>query len=195
MSWDDTHAKLSYDWSGSWTTLYNLYADAQLCFHLEAPETKNPGFVPRRIYQKQSVWYDHVRQKFGLPLDSRHLYTKTDWEFFSMAVVAKPVRAEILESVALWVNKTGSDGPFTDLHDTEGKGGYAEGTRFRARPVIGGHFAFLALERACGGLAMPGLGFLDDTEPALMATWSKSAQSAAEQFRNPAGYRHSEGEL
>lgn len=31
-----------------------------------------------------------------------------------------------------------------------------------ARPVVGGHFAFLALERACGGKAVEGLGFLDE---------------------------------
>ncbi|CAG8288378.1 unnamed protein product [Penicillium olsonii] len=195
MSWDDTHIKLSYDWSGSWTTLYNLYADAQLCFHLENTDTEEPGFVPRHIYQKQSVWYDHVRQKFGLPLDSRHLYTKTDWEFFSMAVVSKPVRAEILESVALWVNETASDGPFTDLHNTEGNGGYAENTRFRARPVIGGHFAFLALERACGGRAVPGLKFLDEVDEDTLTTWTQNAMSAAQEFTDPVGHRQREGEL
>lgn len=31
-----------------------------------------------------------------------------------------------------------------------------------ARPVIGGHFAFLTLGNACGGKAMEGLAFLDD---------------------------------
>ena len=31
-----------------------------------------------------------------------------------------------------------------------------------ARPVVGGHFAFLALERACGGKAVEALRFMDD---------------------------------
>lgn len=35
-----------------------------------------------------------------------------------------------------------------------------------ARPVVGGHFAFLALERACGGKASEGLRFLDEAAPA-----------------------------
>ena len=48
----------------------------------------------------------------------------------------------------------------TDLHDTEGTGGFP-GINFLARPVVGGHFAFLTLERACGGKAMAGLDFLD----------------------------------
>lgn len=55
------------------------------------------------------------------------------------------------------------DRPLTDLHETEGTGGFP-GTRFMARPVIGGHFAFLSLERACGGNALAGLEFLDVEE-------------------------------
>ncbi|PGH34665.1 hypothetical protein GX50_02453 [[Emmonsia] crescens] len=185
FSRDRTHAKLSYDWFGSWTTLYNLYADSLLCFHLEgssgSPSGENKGidrgspqkpldppkkgrdggFVPKRVYERQSKWYHYVRQKYGLPLDSRHLYTKTDWEFFSMAVSSKNVRQEILQSVAKWLNETATDRPFTDLHNTEGDGGFP-GPNFFARPVVGGHFAFLALERACNGKAMAGLDFLDD---------------------------------
>lgn len=200
MSRDGSHAKLAYDWYGSWTTIYNLYADAQLCFHLEgtglstSTSPKNsttPGFVPRHIYQKQSLWYHYVRQKYGLPLDSRHLYTKTDWEFFSMAVASQPVRAEILESVARWVNETVTDRPFTDLHNTEGDGNFP-GPNFFARPVIGGHFAFLALERACGGRAMEGLAFLDD---GVDAEWEVSARVAAEEFLHTARNHHGGGEL
>ncbi|KAJ5577640.1 uncharacterized protein N7459_006604 [Penicillium hispanicum] len=195
MSRDATHAKLAYDWYGSWTTIYNLYADAQLCFHLDATDTDSPGFVPRHIYQKQSVWYHQVRQKYGLPLDSRHLYTKTDWEFFSMAVTAKSVRAEILESVARWVNETVTDRPFTDLHNTEGDGGFP-GPDFFARPVIGGHFAFLALERACGGRAMPGLSFLDEVDGEQMRAWTRSAEAAAAVFTGgPQMNHHGVGEL
>ena len=51
----------------------------------------------------------------------------------------------------------------TDLYDTEGEGGFP-GIAFMARPVVGGHFAFLALERACGGKAGEGLAFLDGVE-------------------------------
>ncbi|KAJ5648400.1 hypothetical protein N7490_004772 [Penicillium lividum] len=197
MSRDGSHAKLAYDWYGSWTTIYNLYADAQLCFHLDGTNatSESIGFVPRHIYQKQSVWYHYVRQKYGLPLDSRHLYTKTDWEFFSMAVASKPVRSEILESVARWVNETVTDRPFTDLHQTEGDGNFP-GPNFFARPVIGGHFAFLALERACGGRAMPGLSFLDDVDQETMQAWTESAEAAAAELAGPWKNHHGQdGEL
>ena len=56
-----------------------------------------------------------------------------------------------------------TDKPLTDLYDTEGDGGFP-GIAFKARPVVGGHFAFLALERACDGKAVGGLSFLNDNE-------------------------------
>lgn len=207
ISRDGTHAKLAYDWYGSWTTLYSLFADSLLCFHLDGdsstsvtspsfgafshgdqkplpgdgPINNKTGFVPQHIYKMQSDWYHAVRQKYGLPLDSRHLYTKTDWEFFTAAVSSENVRAEILESVALWVNETVTDRPFTDLHNTEGDGGFP-GPNFFARPVIGGHFAFLTLGRACGGKAMEGLKFLEqETDPQKM----KAILQAVEEMGKP----------
>ena len=62
----------------------------------------------------------------------------------------------------------------TDLHETEGDGGFP-GAHFMARPVIGGHFAYLTLQRACGGNALNGLAFLnekDHDEVAASATES-----------------------
>lgn len=57
-----------------------------------------------------------------------------------------------------------TDKPFTDLYETGGRGGYPGGLQFKARPVVGGHFAFLALERACGGKATDALQFLEAEE-------------------------------
>lgn len=189
MSRDKTHAKLAYNWWGSWTTLYSLFADAILCFHptitgntsvsavvenesdssfeVQRPHNQAPlttdtnkkqtsrshtsgDFIPHSVYEAQSKWYGIVMQKYGLPLDSRHLYTKSDWEFEAAAVAEPEVRKEILDRVSKWVNETSTDRPLTDLYDTEGDGGFP-GPNFMARPVVGAHFSFLALERACGG--------------------------------------------
>ncbi|KAI0865597.1 DUF1793-domain-containing protein [Xylaria cubensis] len=201
LSRDKTHAKLAYTWYGSWTTLYNIFADALLCFHL--PEDKSPQvgesrfwgsnqkpmdgttkskskkFIPDNIYQMQSDWYHNVLQQYGLPLDSRHLYTKSDWEFFAAAVASKSVRTEILQHVAAWVNETATDRPFTDLYETEGEGGFP-GIYFMARPVVGGHFAFLALERACQGKAAEELRFLDSMTPAEIDVKQALAADSAE---------------
>ncbi|KAF2175656.1 DUF1793-domain-containing protein [Zopfia rhizophila CBS 207.26] len=193
ISRDGSHAKLAYDWYGSWTTLYSLYADAVLCFHPSITnESSDPtakylsgdgghehqkplkpdkgsngrtiitkDFIPDHVYKIQSTWYSAVMQKYGLPLDSRHLYTKSDWEFEAAAVASKDVRSDILDRVAKWLNETVTDRPFTDLYNTEGEGGFP-GPNFFARPVVGGHFAFLTLERACGGKALDALKFLDE---------------------------------
>jgi len=188
MSRDKTHAKLAYNWWGSWTTLYSLFADTILCFHpsitgnasasgprseemsssfehqqdqdqqpLKPKSPKHGGrnhtikdFIPHSVYTSQSSWYANVMQQYGLPLDSRHLYTKSDWQFEAAAVAEPAVRKEILDRVSKWVNETSTDRPLTDLYDTEGDGGFP-GINFMARPVVGAHFSFLALERACGG--------------------------------------------
>ncbi|KAI0969860.1 hypothetical protein F4678DRAFT_157342 [Xylaria arbuscula] len=203
LSRDKTHAKLAYTWFGSWTTLYSLYADALLCFHLpdenattkgqktlseshqmpmgdiKAGKAKSGKLIPDKIYQIQSDWYHNVLQRYGLPLDSRHLYTKSDWEFFAAAVASKQTRTEILQHVAAWVNETVTDRPFTDLYDTEGEGGFP-GIYFKARPVVGGHFAFLALERACQGKAADGLRFLDSGTPVEIDVMQVLADEMAE---------------
>lgn len=71
------------------------------------------------------------------------------------------------------------DNPFTDLYETEEEGGYPGGLAFKARPVVGGHFAFLALERACGGEAASALRFLDAEQPAQLSVEALLAQEAA----------------
>lgn len=140
LSRDKQFPKLSYEWHGSWTTIYNLYADSLLCFHLpdepsassssatlpsrsakwrwdqspiqhEAETKKSSTFIPDYVYKLASDWYHNVMQQYGLPLDSRHLYTKSDWEFFAAAVTSKSTRTEILTLVATWLNET-STGKF-----------------------------------------------------------------------------------
>lgn len=180
ISRDGTHAKLAYDWYGSWTTLYSLYADALLCFHptltgsshrtltaqhlepgspqqplsdsnASPPDAQLNDFIPHSIYHNQSAFYSQILQRYGLPLDSRHRYAKSDWLFEAAAVMAVPLQREIMGRYAQWVNNTITDRPLTDLFETENEdGGWGGGVRFFARPVVGAHWAGLALERSCG---------------------------------------------
>jgi len=118
MARDGTYAKLAYTWYGSWTTLYNLFTDAVLCFHLPSTSptftnnqlrskgSSRTAFVSENVYKAQSHWYSVVRQKYGLPLDSRHQYTKSDWEFFAAAVASQMTRGKIVHSIATWLNET-----------------------------------------------------------------------------------------
>lgn len=141
------HTKLAYHWLGSWGSLYNQYADALLCFHVQ-----DPPFVPHNLYRAQSAHYRRVLHCYGLPLDSRHMYTKSDWEMWAAAIVSADMRGDLVAAMGKWVNETVIDRPLADLYYTEGPGW--TGINFHARPVVGGHFAVLALEKVCNGAGM-----------------------------------------
>lgn len=88
--------------------LYNLYADAQLGL----------GLVPNSVYQMQSNFYPTVANKYGVPLDTRHSYSKSDWQCFSAAIASVGTRATFFKHLATWVNETPTNRPLTDLYDT-----------------------------------------------------------------------------
>ncbi|KAI0545945.1 DUF1793-domain-containing protein [Xylaria curta] len=129
------HTTLAYQWRSSWGLLYNIYFDKLL----------NMGFVNQSVYTMQSDWYPSVSQMFGVPLDNRHHYTKTDWQIWTAATCHANTRRLFINSIAYWLNETVTRGPFTDLYECTGRGDYVENAAFKARPVVGGHFAFLAL--------------------------------------------------
>jgi len=132
ISRDQSHLTLSYGDSASWGLSYNLYADKLLELDL----------FPDMIYQMQTNWYRTVQQPFGVPLDTRHTYTKSDWQIWTAAIMTD---TNARDSFISAVKKTASDGlssqPLGDWY--EAKDGTPEG--FRARPVVGGHLALLAL--------------------------------------------------
>ncbi|KAJ5510299.1 hypothetical protein N7453_002402 [Penicillium expansum] len=120
---------LSYGDTASHGLLYNLFADAQLGLNL----------VPQSVYQMQSNFYPTVANKYGVPLDTRHTYTKGDWECFAAAISSVDTRTMFIKDLATWINETPTNRPLTDLYDTI-TGNYPQNT-FVARPVIGGSFA------------------------------------------------------
>ncbi|KAK4863905.1 hypothetical protein LT330_010386 [Penicillium expansum] len=123
------HTTLSYGDTASHGLLYNLFADAQLGLNL----------VPQSVYQMQSNFYPTVANKYGVPLDTRHTYTKGDWECFAAAISSVDTRNMFIKDLATWINETPTNRPMTDLYDTI-TGNYPQNT-FVARPVIGGSFA------------------------------------------------------
>lgn len=133
------HTLLSYQWRSSYGLLYNIYPDLLL----------NLSIVPPSVYAMQSAWYPTISQVFGVPLDNRHSYTKSDWEMWTAATCSPSTRKLFVTSLAYWLNETTTDKAFTDLYVTEGHGGYPQDPQieFIARPVAGGHFSLLALGR------------------------------------------------
>ncbi|KAI1773146.1 DUF1793-domain-containing protein [Hypoxylon cercidicola] len=156
------HTLLAYQWRSSWGLLYNVYFDKLL----------NMGLVKPALYDMQSAWYAQVSQTFGVPLDNRHHYTKSDWEIWTAATCSRTTRRLFINAVAYWLNETSTNLPFSDLYEVVGQGEYPLAIdHFSARPVVGGHFALLALGKtgqlagAAGGDTTGSLFPRNGTEP------------------------------
>jgi hypothetical protein len=103
------HTTLSYGSPDSHGLLYNLYADRELALNL----------VPQSVYDMQSNFYPTVMDTYGVPLDTRHSYTKNDWEMFAAAVAGKETQTQFFQRIAKWINETPTNGPLTDWQDAE----------------------------------------------------------------------------
>jgi hypothetical protein len=128
------HATLAYGQNDTHGLLYNLFADRELGLN----------YVPQSVYDMQSEFYSTIFAKYGIPLDTRHTYTKGDWEAFVAAYVGEDVQKTFYNKLATWIGETTTNRPLTDLYETDAPG-YPDGLNFAARPVVGGMFAQLAL--------------------------------------------------
>ncbi|KAL8727437.1 MAG: hypothetical protein Q9181_005714 [Wetmoreana brouardii] len=136
-----THTLLSYQWRSSYSLLYNTYPSLLL----------NLSIIPQSLFDMQSNWYPHVSQVFGVPLDSRHSYTKSDESLWTAATCSPETRRLFVNGLGYWLNETSTDRAFSDLFETIDEGSYPRSPDpiyFIARPVAGGHFSLLALERS-----------------------------------------------
>lgn len=62
------HTTFNYGNASSYSLLYNLYSDRELGLQL----------VPQSVYDMQSNFYPTKFNAFGVPLDTRHTYTKSE---------------------------------------------------------------------------------------------------------------------
>lgn len=135
------HTLLGYQWRSSWGLLYNTYPSKLL----------NLSIIPESLFKMQSDYYPSVSQVWGIPLDSRHDWTKSDWEMWTAATCEPATRRLFVDSLAYWLNTTSSPYPFSDLFQTIAEGESPSNPNaidFLARPVQGGLFSFLALVAA-----------------------------------------------
>ncbi|EME49235.1 hypothetical protein DOTSEDRAFT_58479 [Dothistroma septosporum NZE10] len=138
------HTTFKYGNASSYSLLYNLYSDRELGLQL----------VPQSVYDMQSNFYPTKFNTYGVPLDTRHTYTKNDWEIFCAAIASSSTKSKFISTIAKWLNQTPTNFAFTDLYDTI-SGNYP-GINFINRPVVGGMFAPLALNSApTSGTVLP----------------------------------------
>ncbi len=101
--------------------------------------------MDQSVYDMQSNFYPTVALDYGVPLDTRHTWTKGDWEMYVAAIASVETRDMFISKLARWIDETVTNRAFTDLYEA-GTGTFpVGGPVFVARPVMGGSYALLAL--------------------------------------------------
>ncbi len=121
------HYRLAFDRKDTWSQKYNMVWD----------KLWNLNLFPNGAMDREVKYYLTKQNKYGLPLDIRRDYTKSDWIMWTAGMAKdKKTFLKFVEPLYNYMNETESRVPTSDWYDT--KTGAMVG--FKARSVVGGHW-------------------------------------------------------
>ena len=123
----NAHYRLAFDRENTWSQKYNMVWD----------KLWKTNLFPNNAMQTEINYYLTKQNKYGLPLDNRKDYTKSDWIMWTAAMAPnQKVLAQFVNPLYTYVNETPTRVPISDWYDTV----TGKKTGFMARSVIGGHW-------------------------------------------------------
>ena len=128
------HYKLAFDRPDTWSQKYNIIWDKIWGTNVFSP----------KVIDRELKYYLTKQNKYGLPLDSRKDYTKTDWIMWT-AAMAKDTKTflQFVDPVYDYIHETPSRVPISDWSNTK----TAKMQGFKARSVIGGYWMRVLVDK------------------------------------------------
>ena len=127
MAFDGDHYKLTFDREGTWSQKYNLVWDQLLGL----------GLFDADIMDVEIPYYLTKQNIYGLPLDNRSTYSKSDWIIWTATMTDSDEEFEaLIDPLWKFYNETIERVPMSDWFYTD----KPEYCQFIARSVVGGYF-------------------------------------------------------
>ncbi len=126
-AFDGDHYKLTFDRENTWSLKYNLVWDKILGLNV----------FDKDIFEMEVNYYKKQINEYGVPLDCRKSYTKSDWQMWTTCLSDdEEYRNMIIDAMWKMICDMPQRAPFSDWYDTIS----ADTMHFHARTVQGGLF-------------------------------------------------------